>query len=142
MNTMIKDQENFSQTNSPNFQSSYILCIPSHVADDAQLNNNEIVLFAQLSRLADSYGYLDESNKCLASTLGVTINTLKIYLKNLEDLGYIKREVKKIFDPQKKAIQTKRRIYVMCDFTHPISDKNDDGKKRIFTNKKKALTRM
>jgi hypothetical protein len=90
-----------SQKNSEKNQKNHIpkglyYVIPSQVYDDERLEDSEKMLYMLVSGLAFSEGYCYASDKYLAERRNMCISAIKKGLKQLECLGYLKRETRKI----------------------------------------------
>lgn len=85
--------------------------VPNAVLYDERLKNGEKILYTFISSLSNKSGYCFASNTYLSKIVGVTKNTIKIYLKKLEDLNYINRSYKSCEDND----EVERKIYLVYD---------------------------
>ena len=85
--------------------------IPNAILYDKRLKNGEKILYTFISSLSNKSGYCFASNAYLSEVVGVTKNTIKIYLKKLEDLNYINRSFKNGEDND----EVERKIYLVYD---------------------------
>ena len=85
--------------------------IPNAILYDKRLKNGEKILYTFISSLSNKNGYCFASNAYLSEVVGVTKNTIKIYLKKLEDLNYINRSFKNGEDND----EVERKIYLVYD---------------------------
>lgn len=85
--------------------------VPNAVLYDERLKNGEKILYTFISSLSNKSGYCFASNTYLSEIVGVTKNTIKIYLKKLEDLNYINRSYKSCEDND----EVERKIYLVYD---------------------------
>lgn len=95
--------------------------IPSQVFDDERLDHPEIVFYALLSGLATREGYCFASNANLAERMKRGVNQIERYLKKLEDLGYIRRDTKKV------GVLWDRKIFIEHNFNKDLRARKDSG---------------
>lgn len=86
--------------------------IPNAILYDKRLKNGEKILYTFISSLSNKSGYCFASNAYLSEAVGVTKNTIVIYLKHLEDLGYIYRNFKA---SKNDNANVERKIYLNYD---------------------------
>lgn len=86
--------------------------IPNAILYDKRLKNGEKILYTFISSLSNKSGYCFASNAYLSEAVGVTKNTIVIYLKHLEDLGYIYRNFKA---SKNDNANIERKIYLHYD---------------------------
>lgn len=86
--------------------------IPNAILYDKRLKNGEKILYTMISSLSNKNGYCYASNAYLSEAVGVTKNTIVIYLKHLEDLKYIYRNFKAGKDDNANI---ERKIYLNYD---------------------------
>ena len=86
--------------------------IPNAILYDKRLKNGEKILYTFISSLSNKSGYCFASNAYLSEAVGVTKNTIVIYLKRLEDLGYIYRNFKA---SKNDNANIERKIYLNYD---------------------------
>lgn len=85
--------------------------IPNAILYDKRLKNGEKILYTFISSLSNKSGYCFASNAYLSEAVGVTKNTIKIYLKKLEELNYINRAYKNGAEDD----NVERKIYLHYD---------------------------
>lgn len=85
--------------------------IPNAILYDKRLKNGEKILYTFISSLSNKGGYCFASNAYLSGIVGVTKNTIKIYLKKLEELNYINRAYKN----GEEDDNVERKIYLVYD---------------------------
>ena len=83
--------------------------VPNIILYDKRLKNGEKILYTIISSLSNKNGYCFASNAYLSEAVGVTENTISIYLKRLEDLSYIRRDFKA---SEKDTANVERKIYL------------------------------
>ena len=101
--------------------------IPNAILYDKRLKNGEKILYTFISSLSNKNGYCFASNTYLSEVVGVTKNTIKIYLKKLEDLNYINRSFKNGEDND----EVERKIYLVYDGlfnAHEVARKSGWGR--------------
>lgn len=85
--------------------------IPNAILYDKRLKNGEKILYTMISSLSNKNGYCFASNAYLSEAVGVTKNTIKIYLKKLEELNYINRA----YMNGEEEDNIERKIYLVYD---------------------------
>lgn len=85
--------------------------IPNAILYDERLKNGEKILYTMISSLSNKNGYCFASNAYLSEAVGVTKNTIKIYLKKLEELNYINRA----YMNGEEEDNIERKIYLVYD---------------------------
>lgn len=90
----------------------FLTIIPYNVRNDKRLTSNEKLFYGDLVGLAQNEGYCYAENKWFVETFEVSERTIRNWLENLENCGYIKRH----FDQQGG-----RKIYVLQGFQKNIS---------------------
>ena len=85
--------------------------IPNAILYDKRLKNGEKILYTFISSLSNKSGYCYASNAYLSEVVGVTKNTIKIYLKKLEELNYINRA----YNNGAEDDNVERKIYLNYD---------------------------
>ena len=98
--------------------------IPNAILYDKRLKNGEKILYTFISSLSNKSGYCFASNAYLSEVVGVTKNTIVIYLKHLEDLGYIHRNFNA---DEKDNANIERKIYLNYD---GLFDKDEEDPTR------------
>lgn len=83
--------------------------IPNAILYDKRLKNGEKILYTFISSLSNKNGFCYASNAYLSEIVGVTKNTIGVYLKHLEDLGYIYRNFK---TSKNDNANVERKIYL------------------------------
>lgn len=91
---------------------NYYAIIPANVRYDKELIPNAKLLYGEITALCNEKGFCWASNNYFAGLYGVSITSIKKWLKSLEDGGYIKREVK--YKEGSKEIDT-RWITIVTD---------------------------
>ena len=69
--------------------------IPVHIAEDHRLDDSCKLLYGRILSLSNAKQYCFASDAYLAEKSGCSEREIKYRLKNLEDLGYIRRETKR-----------------------------------------------
>lgn len=72
---------------------SYYAIIPANVRYDQNLPGKAILLYGEITALCNQKGYCWASNDYFAKLYGVNSKSIQRWIKNLEDQGYISREV-------------------------------------------------
>lgn len=85
--------------------------VPNAILYDKRLKNGEKILYTFISSFSNKSGYCFASNAYLSEIVGVTKNTIKIYLKKLEELNYISRAYKN----GEEDDNVERKIYLVYD---------------------------
>ncbi len=98
--------------------------IPNAILYDKRLKNGEKILYTFISSLCNKNGFCFASNAYLSDIVGVTKNTIVIYLKHLEDLGYIYRNFKA---SKSDNANIERKIYLNYD---ELFDKDEEDPTR------------
>ena len=88
---------------------NYYAIIPATVRYDNQLKYVEKVLYAEITILANKYGYYYAQNKYFANLYNVTVVSVSRWIAHLKELGYIKVEIVR---NENKQI-TSRNIYIV-----------------------------
>lgn len=86
----------------------YYSIIPSHVRYDEDLKPMEIIMYGELTALANFYGYSYATNNYFAKLYNVHKNTVSTWINTLKNKGYIRVEV--IRNENKEIVQ--RKIYI------------------------------
>lgn len=89
-------------------QPSYYAIIPADVRYDKNLKANEKLLYGELTCLSNKFGYCFASNAYFAELYGVSDRTIRDWLSNLEEQGYIRRDLN-----QKTETNVERKIYIL-----------------------------
>jgi DNA-binding MarR family transcriptional regulator len=72
---------------------NYFAIIPAPVLHDQRLSANDKLLYAHISTLTKKDGFCYAGNRYFEQVTGASNSTVKRMLKNLEDYGYISREL-------------------------------------------------
>lgn len=88
---------------------SYYSIIPATVRYDHNLKANEKLMYGEITALASKNGYCWAENRYFAELYDVHKITISKWLKNLEDNGYIRTELKYIYGTKQVS---KRLIYI------------------------------
>lgn len=88
---------------------SYYSIIPATVRYDHNLKANEKLMYGEITALASKNGYCWAENRYFAELYDVHKITISKWLKNLEDNGYIKTELKYVYGTKQVS---KRLIYI------------------------------
>ncbi|MDN6166695.1 MAG: helix-turn-helix domain-containing protein [Tetragenococcus koreensis] len=86
----------------------YYSIIPSHVRYDEDLKPMEIIMYGELTALANFHGYSYATNNYFAKLYKVHKNTVSTWINTLKNKGYIRVEV--IRNENKEIVQ--RNIYI------------------------------
>ena len=88
---------------------SYYSIIPATVRYDHNLKANEKLMYGEITALSSKNGYCWAENRYFAELYDVHKITISKWLKNLEDNGYIRTELKYIYGTKQVS---KRLIYI------------------------------
>ncbi len=91
-------------------QESYYMIIPASVWNSKELSPNAKLLYGHITVLANKNGFAYCSNAYLARVLDAKIPSVKTWLKQLEELGVISREVQ--YKQDSKEVEM-RKIYIV-----------------------------
>ena len=97
----------------------YYSVIPSHVRYDEDLKPMEIIMYGELTALANFYGYSYATNGYFAKLYNVHKNTVSLWINKLKDKGYIRVE---IIRNENNEIE-QRKIYINT----PYQQRNLEG---------------
>lgn len=100
---MPKNEEISQEMERPN----YYAILPANVRYDKRLSANAKLLYCEISALANVKGYCYASNKYFSELFSVDIRSVKNWLYNLKDYGYITMD----FD-ENKDLRT-RKIFIV-----------------------------
>lgn len=100
-------------------QPNYYSVIPAYVRYDKELKPMEILMYGELSSLANKYGYSFATNGYFAELYNVHKDTVSKWIKKLKDKGYLHVEI--IRNENKEIVQ--RKIYI----TPPYSLNDREG---------------
>lgn len=87
----------------------YFAVIPAKVRYDKRLNSTAKLLYAEITCLVNKKGYCWATNKYFSELYEVSDDTIRRYLTQLEEAGYIRRVM--IYKEDSKEI-LERRIYI------------------------------
>ena len=105
---------------------AYHAVIPADVRYDARLKASAKLLYGELTALCDRDGYCWASNRYFADLYGTSDRTVERLLQELEDCGYIRREV--LRDDKKNVVQ--RRIYAGAFMVIPSRQNCREGSRQ------------
>ena len=88
---------------------SYYSVIPATVRYDHNLKANEKLMYGEITALSSKNGYCWAENRYFAELYDVHKITISKWLKNLEDNGYIRTELKYVYGTKQVS---KRYIYI------------------------------
>ena len=88
---------------------SYYSIIPATVRYDHNLKANEKLMYGEITALASKNGFCWAENRYFAELYNVHKITISKWLKNLEDKGYIRTELKYVYGTKQVS---KRYIYI------------------------------
>ena len=88
---------------------SYYSIIPATVRYDHNLKANEKLMYGEITALSSKNGYCWAENRYFAELYDVHKITISNWLKNLEDNGYIRTELKYVYGTKQVS---KRLIYI------------------------------
>ena len=112
-------------------QPAYWAVLPAPVRYATDIGSGEKLLFAELSALAESYGYCWANNDYFARLYGKDERTVIRWLNRLEEHGYIRIE---------NMGTTKRRIFCGVNPLNRGTDKNVTGTDKNVTGTDKNVT--
>lgn len=99
---------------------NYYAIIPATVRYSKELKANEKLLYGEITSLSNKNGYCYAQNRYFADLYNVSIETVSRWLSHLQELGFIKIEIKR---NEKKEIIT-RNIYIV---DVPYCQNNQEG---------------
>ena len=100
---MQKNEEICQEMERPN----YYAILPANVRYDKRLSANAKLLYCEISALANVKGYCYASNKYFSELFSVDIRSVKNWLYNLKDYGYITMDFN-----ENKDLRT-RKIFIV-----------------------------
>ncbi|HAR6121589.1 TPA: DnaD domain protein [Staphylococcus pseudintermedius] len=100
-------------------QPNYYSIIPANVRYDKELKPMEIIMYGEITALANKYGYAYASNSYFANLYQVHKKTVSNWINHLKDKGYIRTVVTRNEDMSVKD----RKIYVIP----PYEQKDGEG---------------
>ncbi|EJE4550682.1 helix-turn-helix domain-containing protein [Staphylococcus pseudintermedius] len=102
-----------------NEQPNYYSIIPANVRYDKELKPMEIIMYGEITALANKYGYAYASNSYFADLYQVHKKTVSNWINHLKEKGYIQTVVTRNEDMSVKD----RKIYIIP----PYEMKNGEG---------------
>lgn len=114
----------------------YYAVIPANVRYDDRLPGKAALLYGEITALANAEGYCWASNNYFAELYHVSAQTIRLWLKALEDAGYIRRE--DVRDENTNEV-IQRRLW-LCDPSPknlgeaPIKNQGDPPIKNLHQN--------
>lgn len=108
-------EESISST--PDMSGGYFLIIPEPVASHPDLCPAAKLFFGRLTQFTQKKGFCWASNAYLGELMGVDERTIKRWLSDLKDIGFIRIETKK------HQLKTERKIYTYLSDFKNISTK-------------------
>lgn len=102
-----------------NEQPNYYSIIPANVRYDKELKPMEIIMYGEITALANKYGYAYASNSYFAELYQVHKKTVSNWINHLKEKGYIRTVVTRNEDMSVKD----RRIYIIP----PYEQKDGEG---------------
>ncbi|EGQ3200335.1 TPA: helix-turn-helix domain-containing protein [Staphylococcus pseudintermedius] len=102
-----------------NEQPNYYSIIPANVRYDKGLKPMEIIMYGEITALANKYGYAYASNSYFADLYQVHKKTVSNWINHLKEKGYIQTVVTRNEDMSVKD----RKIYI----TPPYEMQNEEG---------------
>ncbi|REH76186.1 DNA replication protein DnaD [Staphylococcus felis] len=102
-----------------NEQPNYYSIIPANVRYDKELKPMEIIMYGEITALANKYGYAYASNSYFADLYQVHKKTVSNWINHLKEKGYIRTVVARNEDMSVKD----RKIYIIP----PYEQKNGEG---------------
>lgn len=110
-------------------QKAYYAIIPANVRYDKRLSANAKLLYGEITALCNEKGYCWARNKYFADLYGVSDRSIKSWIKQLVDYGYIVSEI--IYNKDSKEIEAR---YLKLPGISPGSENNfTRGGEEIFT---------
>lgn len=86
----------------------YYAIIPADVRYDDRIPPNAKLLYGEVSALIGADGFCYASNQYFAKIYGMSVDTISRLFKNLEDTGYIRREIEK----DRSGQVVRRKVYL------------------------------
>lgn len=129
MNRLLMSPSDEPQKNNP----SYYVVIPAEVRYDSNLTPHAILMYGEITALANTKGYCFAKNKYFRTLYGVKDRSISRWLKQLRDGGYITVKV----DKNKEG--TFRRIYLNHSF-HQMNSMRRKADKNVPPSGQNSLT--
>jgi DnaD/phage-associated family protein len=114
----------YAQKEKVNMQKSYYAIIPANVRYDDELTPNAKLLYGEITALCNEKGYCWAGNGYFASLYNKNKSTIARWLKDLEDKGYITREV--IY--KEGTLEIEHRYMRICNGGTGINETTPIGK--------------
>lgn len=102
---------------------SFDAVIPAYIRYDSNLSNNAKLLYGELRALTNAYGFCWASNEYFAALYQVDVRTIKRWLQNLEECGYI-TQTKERDDETLKLVRIIRLRFPSQEASQQKMDKN------------------
>jgi hypothetical protein len=99
-------------------EGNYYAILTATVRHDKRLSSDEKLLYAEITALSNKYGFCWSSNDYLAKIFDCTVQSISRWISNLENFGYLKREID-------KAAGNKRKLYPLVTYLPSQSSKHD-----------------
>ena len=115
--------------------------IPAHVRDARELSAQAKLIYAEITALTHEKGYCWASNARFASILGVSIRSIKRWMAELRDAGFIEIRIDRFDYRQQRKIypslefQEKFRVGQICPTPH-------SSRENASTDNRQGVTRM
>lgn len=113
---------------------SYYAIIPANVRYDKDLPPNAKLLYGEITALCNKEGYCWASNDYFANLYGVSIRSVKLWIKSLFNKGYINCEL--IYKKGSKEVE--KRIIKIND--NPVKISSPPSEKKFTTPSEKNCT--
>lgn len=113
---------------------SYYAIIPANVRYDKDLPPNAKLLYGEITALCNKEGYCWASNDYFANLYGVSIRSVKLWIKSLFNKGYINCEL--IYKKGSKEVE--KRIIKIND--NPVKISSPPSEKNFTTPSEKNCT--
>jgi DNA-binding MarR family transcriptional regulator len=83
-------------------EGNYYAILTATVRHDKRLSSDEKLLYAEITALSNKYGFCWSSNDYLAKIFDCTVQSISRWISNLENFGYLKREIDKAAGNKRK----------------------------------------
>lgn len=113
----------------------YYAIIPASVRYDSRLRPNEKLMYGEITALSNKHGYCFATNEYFAKLYGVSINSVSIWISNLQKFGYITREIV----TSDKGKITGRKIFINGSTAEISIQKKLDTPKKVGVGIQKKL---
>jgi DNA-binding Lrp family transcriptional regulator len=98
---------------------SFYYVIPAEIMHSKDLCLEEKLIYGLISGLSNKKGYCFAGNDFFEETLNIKETTVKKYIKNLEDKGFIQREIHSF---ENNPFKKERRIYLAAQFKKSLPE--------------------